>query len=62
MFLQRFCAYIHDFEGTFVKKIFFETPNFFRYTPPYDQKIGISKKNFFFQNSLKIINVGTKQL
>ena len=34
---------------------------FWSYGGVYRKILGVSEKKFFFQNSLKIINVGTKQ-
>ena len=67
MFLCWFCAYIYDFEGKFGGKNFskkFFVNFFWSCGGVYREKFffAVSKKNFFLQNSLRIINVGTKPL
>ena len=66
MFLLWFYAYIYDFKGLLGKKFFFRNggKNFFSIYPPTWAKNfkKIFLKNFFFQISLQIINVGTKPL
>ena len=48
MFLQRFCAYIYDFEGILEKKIFFLKCRFFGHMGGYIEKNLVFQKKIFF--------------